>query len=532
MTESLNLNITSALGRLATALRQYRFWLCGAVALALNFSFWADWRPLLPCICLLVWPLWLCWQNQLQARQEKLCQRALRLLLQDSLAQLKLGLGLEESLRHGLHNLLRQLPDFAQYLEGRGLNLDQLETQMAQERNSAALARLLCPLFPIPELSLLRLALTEACELGQRSPLLLQRLERILSDLERCREEVLASQAQQRMEAVILALLPFCLAPFFRFLQNGPNPSRQSFWLQCLAWLLALAAIHCQVRLLAAPSRRPSPPRAASAQKPLSLSSWGHLSKFMTKAHRSVWLHFPRRLQLGAWQLQAYAQENFFAALGGGRTQQSSSVPPWLEKDLNPLLLGLLIWPPSLLLTLVGQRAFILPTLLGLCLPLLHLGRDLQLLQQRQRELTEQLPLLLSLIQALNQNGLPLLRALAELRDIFPQEQMAAGLVRSLYSALKQSQVSRQALEYLAAQIPASSSRGACLLLANYQHSGDQGLLQALDGQLAEAWMERRLAERRRLERRGGLFFLPMLLDLLSVMFLAAGPALMVFGQV
>lgn len=379
--------------------------------------------------------------------------------------------------------------------------------------------------FPRPEAEALLYGLRLENQLGEKLLDLLRDSFDTARELVMLEDEMAAAGNRQRSEGLILALLPFFMAPLFNDLISVPTLTSTTNGLSSMfrmaAYALAVSAFILHLNL-----------SAGSSAKLRNENSSGFLFKLISAERVSsmTWLKrlgsklpvsYTRRLERD-YRL-AFPQYFF--------NTDHETLSPFVLQHVLTLLLILLgslvaLLFISVLLGIAFYRVLVLPAAFAILFEVrLHSGAA-----QNEAGLRHDLPLMISLLGRLLKNGLSLPSALIECARVFSGRNSPLSVVISTMSGrISHAQSASVMFEQIAAGIKISDMASLLYLLARYTKLGSHELLDILDKQLNLCWAEQRQNIRRSLDSRSGLMLLPMLMDLLSVMLIGAAPAMQIF---
>lgn len=456
--------------------------------------------------------------------QERRSRRARRSLM-DFLQYLSSNIAVGQTVRHVLQQMDNS--NFVERSTDKRLKngLKRVSRLIHAQQAPEAYLPVLEACFPCPESEVLLYALRLENQLGEKLLDLLRDSFDTARELVMLEDEMAAAGNRQRSEGLILALLPFSMAPFFNDLIVSDLPQSSAFGLSNLfrmaAYALAILAFILHLNL-----------SAGSAGKPLAAKSEPPLFKYFSKARlftstRLIWLGaklpLAYRKRLERDYRLAYP-EHFFNI-------ENAALSPFV---LQHIFILLLIFPGSLLL--LGLIAFVMKVALYPILPLalmLAVFFEVRLhakAGQNEASLRKDLPLMVSLLSRLLKNGLTLPSAVIECARVFSaQKSPLSVVITGMSGRVSHAQSVSNMFEQIATSIKISDIASLLFLLARYMKLGSRELLNILEKQLNLCWAEQRQNIRRSLDAKSGFMLLPMLMDLLSVMLIGAAPAMQIF---
>jgi Flp pilus assembly protein TadB len=338
-------------------------------------------------------------------------------------------------------------------------------------------------------------------------------------------QEVGAETTQRRTEAGILALLPFGLTLMLQkssALFDGNSGADPIFKVGMIsAYVLSVAAAAL----------------ALSAMTPAYGQSPGKIRKSSGKQMTGKFFRLPGRLLQRIYQdmMPETTMVRLTQALQDHKvpdgSDQLQARQIFFERKTLFILSGLMIGT-SFMLFLPGQIIWlaIMPVFLSLLqdLQMLSSGRGNRLLYRMEY------PVWINLLSALLQAGMSLHNALSVSLDSLQKEwriwkkPVSSLLNRDLSEIGKQLHLGLPAgwiIEKTSLSCPDPEIQAALLLLARYERTGGQEILDLLQMQSAACWNLYRQAIRKQMEQQSLQLLLPMMLDLISVILTAVLPA-------
>lgn len=362
---------------------------------------------------------------------------------------------------------------------------------------------------------------------GTDLPEILHQEGRILGDIKRIERQVAAENAQQSTEALILCLLPFLAMILLRMAaadyMSDSFTSELGQMMLLISFLLAIFALILNVLFRSTTAVKPKDESLISLKKRLAQPSL--LSKLAAKVLGVLPKAYVLRIY-GAmrilWTLRDTKDENL------DHFQYQAGID-----ELNVWCQLKLLWfVLSIPLTILGVRLglpFFYVFLLVIALPLFQDQELLSRAGRYQNELMQGLPLFISLMNQLLKSGMVVRRAL-----LFTIQQMPVD--SALYRELKLIETSMSGglnaapvLGEFSARLDIPEAQTALLLLARQETHGGPEMLRQLNQASQDCWSILGSAYRKKHEMLSQRMFLPMLLDMFSVVVMGAAPAMLMF---
>ncbi len=417
--------------------------------------------------------------------------------------------------------------------------------QMASGRSLPETLSVLVRILPCPEAAPLLEAIGGARLLGGHVLEVLRGAHRMMNELATTRAEAEAAASQRRTEALLLCAMPPAMALLLRL--SSPDYMAPAFrnpsgsLLLGVAFLLFMGGMGLTLRLLAgirktraageAPRDPPGAPTGGPTGGPtgrLSIRASGRWTDRLaaTRPIRRLAAAYPRRLP-------PFLRERWF------RTQPDEPSGSRMETERlcrhmarKAGLLGAALPMAAVLALLVP-----IPPLAALpAVPVFLLGlsclQDEELRafdQHRRHRLLLDLPLFLGMLCAMLQAGFSLRRSLEACRPLAgPPGGPLSESLENACSRVASGVSPSSALDAMAEACPIPEAASALSLAAQCERLGGPTPVELLRLQSGACWTLRRSAERASREKDGIRLLLPMVLNLLSVLSVAAAPALSV----
>ncbi len=458
-------------------------------------------------------------KKKLEDRRIRKVRRTLMLFLQYLCSGMAVGQSLRQLLSHLPHsNFYKQLSD--RKLKEK---LSKVALYVQTQQSGETYYPLLLNCFHCPEAKALLYAFHLEQQLGDKMLDFLRESFDNARELFVLEEEIAAANNRQGFESLIMAVLPFFMAPLFSDLVQISTAPAQSLLLgqimRLLSFVMATLAFILQLSLS---SDRPS-------TTSLKLKAKG-LNRFSSCLLRRLKYSIPfdrlpafLRLKL----LRLIRTENLRRLFNRDKDSESEWLQEWFFRLISLFFIYLLLLSFSFTyLNLPIFLAFFLSLALS-SLPVLRLRTKAK---EQQAQMIQSLPLLLSIVTGLLKNGMGLNAALLASSDIFSSESALAGPLEQIAVRIQHGECSERLLEAWAEHLPLSDAGSALFLLAEYNRHGSLEILKMLEKQVALCRSEQRQNIRRRLDAKAGALLLPMLMDLISVMLLGAAPAMQIFS--
>lgn len=495
----------------------YVFCLLLAFMGTLSFFRWQT-LLLLPALSL-AFLLYKAIDKKLQNRRIRKARRMLMLFLQ----YLCGGMAVGQSLRQ----LLLQLPQsgfYGQVTERRSKEkFNKVALYVQTQQRGKTYYPLLLDCFRCPEAKALLYAFNLEQQLGEKMLDFLRESFDSARELIILEEEIAATNSRQHFESLIMAILPFFMAPLFADIVQISNAPPRSLVLgqimRLLAFVLATSAFVLQLSLSAGHSSV-----LKRKIKPDKLGRFAHsLPKGMGLHKLIAWLPDVLRLYL----LKLLRSENPKRIFNRDKASEAQWLQAFLLRLLVRFLFSLLLFALAFaFLHVCLLWAFLLALATALLQVLQLRTKAKELNAQRQ----EKLALLLSVLARLLKNGIGLNSALISSAEIFSSESSLSELLEQIAIRIRHGESCELLLEAWAESLPPSDAASALYLLAGYNRHGSLEMLKMLEKQIVLCRTEQRQNIRRRLDAKSGALLLPMLMDLVSVMLLGAAPAMQIFS--
>lgn len=474
------------------------------IAVILSAIFWR----FTPVSLLLALPLWFilahllnAWSKQKTARKRR--QRFL-LFLQDFDAQLSVG----QQLSQALSQASQTLDDEAQL---------QVKQAIQHARPLDDLASEIEKSLALSEARPLGLAIRLSNELGKRLPLFISRLETILLSKLKVEDRARADSAKQRSEASILLVLPFVMSPLLSGLTFSSSSSPLRFYLCFIAFAFSLLALYLFSGTFVKKA-------AKSPERRLYLLA--HLSNRLAFSLAN-WLEAKLQNRLSTTQQKWLTRQLVFASPKQVFLPFKQNLTQLLSQWLQVLPLALIALPVVLVLS-PSHAFFWIPFFSFLVA--YPLFKQWQTAKQNRLLWKHDFLLLISLLQLLLQNQIPLLQGLSLCLPLFRGSDFQT-ILQTLTQQIRHQQKTSQSLLTLAELWEGDNLSSTFLLLKSYEDLGHPILLDRLAEQCDYIWFHSSQELSAQFQRQSQLILLPMLLDFVALMLLALAPALELFAQ-
>lgn len=393
-----------------------------------------------------------------------------------------------------------------------GAGLHRMAQQISLRGNLTAALQALLVEFPDPQVHPVLLALPKLSEMGGRLDRFVRDCHHSLLTFRSLEQEVRAEQGQKWAEAWILNLMPFALA-MGSVLMVAPA-DRMSLISDPRSQLVYALVFLSACGSLILTSRFSRNPRLTPAGQKLGQSA--------TKSRGSGW-------PSGQWLALAYQKpplRGFTRPVIVALAQFPGSEKSYFQMKL--LLIGL-----AGLLALIWILAGIVPLLVLLAAPLASsLLQDLNLLQKKRRVVNQYrliYPFFLTWLVNGLLSGFSVTRVLREAGSLWRSDDPGHVLSQDLDLFHRQAEGGRPTYwitEQLALHSPVPEIQSFWLSLARYEREGNPELLNLLVLMAENSRQLLRIGKRQELEEKSLYLLIPMLLDLLAVLVLAAWPSL------
>ncbi len=477
-------------------------------------------------------------QQITSSRQARLMMEQYQILLAYLSSRLAVGETLERALLMAGPALVQQLGGHSMLYKSLKRLDRQIRAQVDLEQGlNNLLSTAVCP--PVrPFLAIL----PQLRQMGGQLSAFVKSSHRMLAEQISLQQDIAAEQSQKNAEALILMILPFALAGIL----GGSATSYAAASLQvrtgrvglALAYLLSCLAVTWTVYLLGNQvSYRLIRPEAAKPPRPASRLQNG-LAHWLEKIYRGPFF--------GRWgnRLLLRIQEQSW--------QKSQQVQAYMEQKVLYLLLGLSLGLAWSLLSLLPPALCGVP---GLILAGLQDLRAWSIYQQRKNQYRLAYPAFLNWVIVLLQAGFSLDKTLSVAARAWLPESVPGQQHRSRWFALRrqpvlvnpghqliagdlqflqqQQQAGRSCtwiLTRLAEQNPILEVQSTLHMLIRYEREGGRELLDLLVLQANASWNLQRNGIRKALEARGLQLLLPMMIDLVVILFIAILPAMLMLA--
>ncbi len=364
---------------------------------------------------------------------------------------------------------------------------------------------------------------------GSDLPEILHQEARLLGDIKRIERQVMAENASQNTEAMILCLLPFLAILLLRLAaadymhESFTSPTGQlmllgSFVLAAFALMLNILFRSTTKSKLKDESLIKLKQRLARPS-PLSKMAAGLLN-ILPKAY-VLRVYGAMRI---LWSLRDNADGNtdhlqFEAGI--------DELNVWCQMKILWFVLAL---PLSAVALTAGLPWFFVLALL-ISIPL---SQDQELFgrsSRYQNELMQGLPLFISLMNQLLKSGMVVRQALLFTIREMPADSAMFRELRLIELALSTGLNAAPVLGEFSARLDIPEAQTALLLLARQETHGGPEMLRQLDQASEDCWSILGSAYRRKHEMLSRRMLAPMIMDLFSVVLMGAAPAILMFMQ-
>lgn len=362
---------------------------------------------------------------------------------------------------------------------------------------------------------------------GSDLPEVLHQESKILGDMKRVERQVAAENAQQSMEALLLCLLPFLAMIVLRTAAKAyMADSFESILGQSIlaaSYLLAIIALILNIHFRADHKGR------KHDESLIKLKAFLSRPSILTKAAGRVLEQLPK-----TYTLRIYQAMRILTSL---RDQQATSAQSQsYEAGIDELnvwcqvkLLWLIIACPLSLAAIMTGIPWYLILLIVILLPFAQDQELFSRASRYQNELMHGLPLFVALMNQLIKSGMVVQRALLFTIQEIPQDSALQRELKRLESSLLGGQNAAQVLSEFSSRLDVPEAQSALLLLARQETHGGQEILRQLEQASRDCWSILATAYRRRYELLSQRMFIPMILDMFSIVLMSATPALLMF---
>ena len=459
------------------------------------------------------------WRHLKNARQSQAADLGYTVWLSDLATRLGNGETFERAIALSGAGLARQQGVSAIFTgQVQGLS-DALAAGIGLERGLQELLRQ----SPCPSVEPLVLAFPLLRQKGCRLDLFLKEGNHLRRELAALEAETAAEQSQSRAEALILAILPFFLPLALGSLgkyQSAPQHSQFGWMVESLCLLVAVGALVWVLLIRQLDSSDSI--RSDAARKSHTLPK-NKLDSLLTSLCDSRFLHRAGRLADRTYQTVSSLQVSAGPSLV--LVQDDSRRDYFSRKVLLMLTAGLLglIWHWH-----AGWSPLAIPALSGAA-AILQDWNQLQLKRRQINQYRLDYPVFCHWLTALLQNGIPVGQALMAGHRIWHPAFLASAVANDLDQidrAIQGGRPLRVMIEMVADQCPVLELQAFWHAIGRYDREGGQPLLQMLHLQNQANFQLLRNGRRQRLGEQQLILLLPMMLDLLVILTLAAWPAI------
>lgn len=361
---------------------------------------------------------------------------------------------------------------------------------------------------------------------GSDLPDVLHQESKILGDMKRMERQVAAENAQQSMEALLLCLLPFIAMIALRTAaKTYMADSFESILGQSIlaaSYLLAIVALVLNIHF------RADHKRASHDESLIKLKAFLSRPSILTKAASLVLGHLPK-----SYTLRIYQAMRILTSL---RDQQAAEQSRSYEAGIDELnvwcqvkLLWFIVACPLSLAAIMAGIPWYLILVIVILLPFAQDQELLSRANRYQNELMHGLPLFVALMNQLIKSGMVVQRALLFTIQELPRDSALQRELKRMESNLFSGQNAAQVLSDFSSRLDIPEAQSALLLLARQETHGGQEILRQLEQASRDCWSILASAYRRRYELLSQRMFIPMILDMFSIVLMSVAPALLMF---
>lgn len=363
---------------------------------------------------------------------------------------------------------------------------------------------------------------------GSDLPEVLHQESKILGDMKRTERQVAAENAQQTMEASILCLLPFIAIAVLRTAAKSyMADSFESLMGQAMlaaSYLLALLSLILNIHF------RGEQKTKKQDESLVKLKAYLMRPSILMNAARFVLDHLPK-----AYVLRIYSAMRILWTL----RDEHSADSHWqqFEAGIDELnvwcqikLLWLIVVCPLSVAAIMAGIPWFYVLLLVVTVPIMQDQELLSRASRYQNELMHGLPLFVALMNQLIKSGMVVQRALLFTIQEIPKDSALQRELKLLESSLLSGQNAAQVLSEFSSRLDVPEAQTALLLLARQETHGGYEMIRQLDQASRDCWAILASAYRRRYEVLSQRMFIPMILDMFSIVLMSAAPALLMFA--
>lgn len=407
--------------------------------------------------------------------------------------------------------------------------LEEIATGLRLQMPLHALIRDFATRLESPEAAIVLQVLTTMDFSGTDLPDLLHQEARILGDIKRIERQVQAEHASQSMESIILALMPF---PVMLMLQTGAADYMQdsftsSFGQLMLAgsYVLAITALILNILFRAKAATKLKDESLIRLKQRLAKES--SLSRLAARLQDYLPKTYVLRLYASMRILWSLRDDN---QTGWIRMQYEAGIDEvnvWCQLKILWFVLAI---PLLIVCGLLGMPLLYIMIIL-IAVPLAQDQELFSRANRYQNELMQSLPLFISLMNQLLKSGMVVRRALLFSIRQMPTDSAFYRELQLIELSMNSGQNAAAVLGEFSARLDVPEAQSALLLLARQETHGGGEMLRQLDQASRDCWSILGNAYRKKHEMLSQRLFLPMIMDMFSIILMSAAPALLMFMQ-
>lgn len=457
----------------------------------------------------------------LDARAVRLSREQCELLLQYLSTETSSGRSLDTAFAHAPEHFARLYSQKSPFLSG----LEQIAAGLRLQMPLHLLIRDFASTLQSQEARIVLQVLTTIDFGGSDLPEVLHQESRILGDMKRIERQVAAENAQQSSEAMILCLLPFfamlALRTAAASYMEASFESLLGQGILAASYLLALLALFLNIHF-----RADSPSRSYD-ESLLGLKRYLLRPSFLKNLATKLLNYLPNR-----YVLRLYNATRVLWTLRSEDGGRAHSYEAGLE-ELNVALQMKLLWlivamPLGIAAWQLGLPWFYILAIIVI-IPFMQDQELLSRANRYQNELMQSLPLFVALMNQLLRSGMVVQRALLFTIREMPQDSPLQKELRLLESSISSGQNASHVLSEFSSRLDIPEAQTALLMLARQETHGGHEMLRQLDQASKDCWSILGSAYRRRYELLSQRMFIPMILDMFSIVLMSAAPAVLMF---